>query len=167
MKHSRPHIGTLKFIDCLSLWFVFFHLYYSHTPVSIKASNSRLLDIIQRVETHEQSESEPVWIKHKNCFCAYMRGQRVVCLCVKNSWMKSLSVPCIAEQLAKLDQWQCHSVHTPPSSHTYQLCSALPHWHGHCHTPFPLSWKHTTQGQTWLILFPLTLQWIFPIVQCK
>lgn len=33
--------------------------------------------------------------------------------------MKSLSLPCIAEQLAKLDQWQCHSVHTRPSSHTH------------------------------------------------
>lgn len=100
----------------------------------------------------------------KPAFCAYMQRQRVECLCVKNSRMKSLSVPCIAEQLAKLDQWQCHSVHTPPGSHTYQLCSVLPHRHGHCHTPFPLSWKHTTQGQRWLILFFLTLQWIFPIV---
>ncbi len=44
--------------------------------------------------------------------------QRVVCLCVKNTRMKSLSVPCITEQLAKLDQWQCHSVHTHHPVHT-------------------------------------------------
>lgn len=96
------------------------------------------------------------------CVSEAKHGQSFVCLCVKNGWMKSLSVPRISEQLAKLDQWQSHSVyrhtnargnthtrtHTQADSHTYQLCSVLPQWQGRCHTPFRRLMK--THRHAWL-----------------
>lgn len=95
------------------------------------------------------------WVRRKH-------GQSFVCLCVKSGWMKSLSVPRISERLAKLDQWQSHSVyrrthagarthtHRQADSHTYQLCSVLPQWQGHCHTPFRCLMK--THRHAWLSL---------------
>lgn len=52
------------------------------------------------------------------CVSEAKYGQSFVCLCVKNGWMKSLSVPRISEQLAKLDQWQSHSVYRRAHTHT-------------------------------------------------
>lgn len=63
-------------------------------------------------------------LKHTNCFCACMQIQTKSCVFVCQEQLNEILV---TEQLAKLDQWQCHSVHTPPSSHTYQLCFVLPH----------------------------------------
>jgi len=134
---------TLRFFSSSSLLFIAGRYAEMSTHISITIIVSTFIvavflgEYFMELRQKSKVKRRPNELRMKTAFVHTRKdGQRVVCLCVKNSWMKSLSVPCNTEQLAKLDQWQCHSVHTPPSSHTYLLCFVPPRWHGHCHTPF-------------------------------
>lgn len=106
-------------------------------------------------------------IKALRCLCevkvsAWVRRTTDKALCVCVSGMVEWN-PCqCLESLSSLLSWingkvtvctdtQMHARdNTQADSHTYQLCSVLPQWQGHCHTLFRCLMK--THRHAWLSL---------------
>lgn len=92
------------------------------------------------------------WVRRNTdkalCVCVSRMVEWNPCQCLESlssllSWINGKVTVCTDTQMHARNNTQA-------DSHTYQLCSVLPQWQGHCHTPFRRLMK--THSHAWLSL---------------